>query len=872
MQTQSGNKFGIPEGNQPHPHPHHGSDAPQRVQLPSNLVDKAFGEVNVTTNDQEHLIEFTILVQPEGGFAEGWRTGLAIDGSASMKRVYGRKVSGRIHPEVLIEYIRAGKLKSSIEDGEPVRRIDRPTYEEIVRKGYTLKPTDNVLQPLVQSFTSYLAATIDGKGATALIYWGCGRGDEVEFIGEFEADACGDLKIEGPQGARLGKATHLVPAIRYFVENYGTAKRGLFIFLTDGRINDLAEVKQYTRHLANEIAQGRRNYCKFVLVGVGAEVDRYQLQELDNFDPQSPVDLWDYKIADEMDSLAQIFAEVVTDHQIVAPKGAIYDAQGNCLKVFQNGLPARVKFIMPITSPWFELEVNGQRLRQEVKIPAPLVPFSQKTLFDFEQLALAAAAPPTTPSNPPKPAKPTAPSNSSSLGPSKMQQAIAEVEASKTPVPIAPRGRALQLPKEWRRYALGFALLSLLLLGGGGILWWLVSWISKDAENSLEGQKRSQPAPSPAGIAPIRPPYVVPKLGYLAKKVPPLTPPASNAAKPEDTSNQDTNNNASNKENAAQGKLGSGTDDNVIANSLDFDGTSQGIPDAVTELEILPELIAEGLAMSETNQEVSRANNEVNSATSDSTTANSNPQNAPTQTSQTQSTKNQTGQNSVPQKPPIFNRNKLERGSIARVVNRSIENNTSNSTANSNSSSPAKSQTANAANPTAPTPKVSQKSIITSATTRSNNPSANSPVSGSPVTSNTATNKVNSSNQNSQSQSSQSNLLRVIVYFDLESSDIKPEEALKLKQFWQKINGLPNVNSGTISITGHTDAKGNNSFNIALSRARSEAVTRFLESEGMDRDRYRVVFEGKSSYLPAKSNDTSLGRAMNRRVELRFKP
>jgi len=912
MQTQSGNTFGISGGRPPRPkqqkaHQDHRT-VPQRLQLPSNLVDKALGEVNVTVSQQEQIVEFTILVQPSGDFAEGWRTGLAIDGSASMKRLYGHKVSGRIHPEILIEYIRTGKLKSSIEDGEPVRRIDRQTYEEILRKGYNFKPTDNLLQPLVRSFTSYLAATIDGKGATALVYWGCGRGNEVEFIGEFDAESCDTLTITGPRGARLGKTTHLLPAVRYFVENYGTAKRGLFIFLTDGRINDLAEVKQYTRNLSQEIAQGTKNYCKFVLVGVGTEVDRYQLQELDNFDPHNPVDLWDYKIADEMDHLGRIFAEVVTDHQIVAPKAKIYDDQGNCLKTLDNGLPARVKFIMPITSKWFELEVNGHRLRQEVSVPAPLTPFSPKSLFDFENLAIAAAHKPSpepppetrieikaTPKSPTKletklPTKPEIPKTEvaktelpktelnqspGAVPPtqiSKLSQAIKDVWRDKKPSPITvvpkiPKPSAIKLPEQWRRYALGFTLLTLLLLGMGGVLWWFISGIvNKDAINNAEIDPKSQLNPNPKGIAPIRPPYVVPKLGYLAKKVPPLSNPATDTAKADP--NKSKGNLAQGnltQGNLAQGNLDNTIDNSVIADSSAFDGTDQGIPDAVTELEILPELINEGLSLSQsnpsgtTNPTTAQSNNSTN-ALGNTTPINADPNNAnPSNTSG---------------KPILFRRN-LGQGSLARVINRSIDRSVS-----IDSPTPASTNRTPAPAPS----RISQKSIITptssgansnsaSSSTALNNSSSNSPNSNNPKSGNSG----NSGTQSSQSpntspNTSQSNLLRVIVYFDLESSAIKPEEARKLRQFWQKVNGLANVSSGTISIVGHTDAKGDNTFNVALSKERSESVTRFLEAEGMDRDRYRVVFEGKSSYLPITSNDTKLGRAMNRRVELRFKP
>jgi outer membrane protein OmpA-like peptidoglycan-associated protein len=154
--------------------------------------------------------------------------------------------------------------------------------------------------------------------------------------------------------------------------------------LTDGRIDDLEEVKNYTKQLALEITVGKRNYLKLILTGIGNDVDRYQMQELDDFDTGLDIDLWDYKIASEMTSLSQIFAEVVNENQIIAENGAIYDDAGNCVKTYANGLPAKVDFVMRDDSQWFELEVSNQRIRQAVVLGAAIAPLVQKKLFDFE--------------------------------------------------------------------------------------------------------------------------------------------------------------------------------------------------------------------------------------------------------------------------------------------------------------------------------------------------------------------------------------------------------------------------------------------------------------------------------------------------------
>ena len=361
-------------------------------QMPAHLVAPEFGEVNVfreklasNSTTTECRVSFTIAMQPQGRFAEGWRTGLALDASASMKRAYGRKVEARVDPELLTDYIKQGRLRAYMEDGEPTRKIEREAFAEIQKRGYEINYTENILQPLVQNFTAYLAGSLDGTGKTSLIYWGCGKGDEIQALGEFDALGCQDLAIAGPASFKLGKTTKLLPAIAYFVDKYHQSQRGMYIFLTDGRIDDLEQVKLYTKELALEIAVGKRNYLKLILIGIGNDVDRYQLQELDDFDTGLDLDLWDYKIASEMHNLTQIFAEVVNENQIIAESGSIYDDAGNCVKSYVNGLPAKVDFVMRDDSQWFELEVGNQRIRQSIILSdVAIAPLAKKKLFDFE--------------------------------------------------------------------------------------------------------------------------------------------------------------------------------------------------------------------------------------------------------------------------------------------------------------------------------------------------------------------------------------------------------------------------------------------------------------------------------------------------------
>jgi hypothetical protein len=333
--------------------------------MPSHLTAKEFGKVDVRRSGQECHVRFTILMEPEGKTAEGWQTGVALDASASMKGWYGRELQGTVPPFMVEDYERRGWLAIRNEDGRRVRVFQREAYEDAIKKGY-LRITDNIVEPLAREFIAYLAGNLDADGGTTVIYWACDDGAGYEVLGDFTEEQCRRLEISGPQQHEFGYGTRLSPAVRYFVDRFRDASNGMYVFITDGRLDDLHDVKRLTTQLAKDIQAARRNPVKCVLIGVGDEIDEKQMQELDNLDTGTDVDIWDHKIAKEMRALIEIFAEVVSEHQVVAPTGSIYDSSGNRVWKCTDGVPATVSFTMPATSPWFELEVGGQRIRQSV--------------------------------------------------------------------------------------------------------------------------------------------------------------------------------------------------------------------------------------------------------------------------------------------------------------------------------------------------------------------------------------------------------------------------------------------------------------------------------------------------------------------------
>lgn len=69
-----------------------------------------------------------------------------------------------------------------------------------------------------------------------------------------------------------------------------------------------------------------------------------------------------------------------------------------------------------------------------------------------------------------------------------------------------------------------------------------------------------------------------------------------------------------------------------------------------------------------------------------------------------------------------------------------------------------------------------------------------------------------------------------------------------------------------VLIVGHTDATGSDSYNQGLSERRAASAARFITTQGVTNTRLRTAGRGESE--PIESNDSTDGRALNRRVEI----
>jgi OmpA-OmpF porin, OOP family len=106
-------------------------------------------------------------------------------------------------------------------------------------------------------------------------------------------------------------------------------------------------------------------------------------------------------------------------------------------------------------------------------------------------------------------------------------------------------------------------------------------------------------------------------------------------------------------------------------------------------------------------------------------------------------------------------------------------------------------------------------------------------------------------------------VIRDKVYFATAKSEVLPQSFVLLRQIARILGEHPEV--PRVSIEGHTDDRGAHASNLALSRARAEAVRRFLQSAGVAAGRMSAA--GFGSDRPIESNQTAQGREANRRVD-----
>jgi outer membrane protein OmpA-like peptidoglycan-associated protein len=100
------------------------------------------------------------------------------------------------------------------------------------------------------------------------------------------------------------------------------------------------------------------------------------------------------------------------------------------------------------------------------------------------------------------------------------------------------------------------------------------------------------------------------------------------------------------------------------------------------------------------------------------------------------------------------------------------------------------------------------------------------------------------------------------VLFAYDRSDLNATANTNLDKLKNILLKYPETN---ITVIGHTDSKGSDSYNQTLSESRATAVTNYASQNGIDKARLTAIGKGETD--PIATNDTEEGSASNRRVE-----
>jgi outer membrane protein OmpA-like peptidoglycan-associated protein len=103
------------------------------------------------------------------------------------------------------------------------------------------------------------------------------------------------------------------------------------------------------------------------------------------------------------------------------------------------------------------------------------------------------------------------------------------------------------------------------------------------------------------------------------------------------------------------------------------------------------------------------------------------------------------------------------------------------------------------------------------------------------------------------------------VYFDFNAYHLTETEKQKIIAGLSPFKNLQQV---TVTLTGHCDNIGPSPYNDNLSDLRVKSVVNFLTKLGLNPLNIKSTAHGEN--IPAKSNESELGRKLNRRVELDF--
>jgi len=107
------------------------------------------------------------------------------------------------------------------------------------------------------------------------------------------------------------------------------------------------------------------------------------------------------------------------------------------------------------------------------------------------------------------------------------------------------------------------------------------------------------------------------------------------------------------------------------------------------------------------------------------------------------------------------------------------------------------------------------------------------------------------------------------IFFDFDRSNLRTTSRQQLDELTNIMRDFPTYQ---VKLRAHTDAKGSNSYNEALSMRRANSAKRYLLSKGINSSRISTETFGEVNPIAknelADGADTEVGRQFNRRVEI----
>jgi outer membrane protein OmpA-like peptidoglycan-associated protein len=101
------------------------------------------------------------------------------------------------------------------------------------------------------------------------------------------------------------------------------------------------------------------------------------------------------------------------------------------------------------------------------------------------------------------------------------------------------------------------------------------------------------------------------------------------------------------------------------------------------------------------------------------------------------------------------------------------------------------------------------------------------------------------------------------IMFDVDRAVLKNQYKGEISELSTILNKYEDTN---ILLEGHTDSTGSEEYNLDLSKKRAQSVANYLATQNVNPTRFTIMGYGESQ--PIASNETSQGRAQNRRVEV----